>query len=116
MLLIFILLTYSVLINFAFLILLEYKNKCVKNLENMLEEITKEKEEKEMVNVEKMTTEEMTEAVNAEEAMNTIQKGIINELADIECDMLRCYSDTRYFDLALKKIQRLKKELIADAN
>lgn len=44
MLLLFILLTYSIMINFSFLVLLEYKNQCVKNLENMLEEITKEKE------------------------------------------------------------------------
>lgn len=62
----------------------------------------------------KMTTEELTEAISAEEAMNTIQKGILNELIDIECDMIRGQNDFRFYQAALARVQRLKKELIAD--
>lgn len=62
----------------------------------------------------KMTVEEMAEAISAEEAMNTIQKGFLDELIDIECDMIRGQNDLRFYNSALARVQRLKKELIAD--
>ena len=61
-----------------------------------------------------MDTDELREVISVDDALDTMQRGMINELADIECELIRGQVDKRYIDLALNKVQRLKKELIQD--
>ena len=61
-----------------------------------------------------MDTDELRDVISVDDALDTMQRGMINELADIECELIRGQVDKRYIDLALNKVQRLKKELIQD--
>lgn len=61
-----------------------------------------------------MDTDELRDVISVDDALDTMQRGMINELADIECELIRGQVDKRYIALALNKVQRLKKELIQD--
>lgn len=61
-----------------------------------------------------MDTDELRDTISVDDALDTMQRGMINELADIECELIRGQVDKRFVDLALNKVQRLKKELIQD--
>ena len=61
-----------------------------------------------------MDTDELRDAISVDDALDTMQRGMIDELADIECELIRGQVDKRFVDLALTKVQRLKKELIQD--
>lgn len=61
-----------------------------------------------------MDTDELRDAISIDDVLDTMQRGMINELADIECELIRGQVDKRFVDLALNKVQRLKKELIQD--
>ena len=61
-----------------------------------------------------MDTDELRDVISVDDALDTMQRGMINELADIECELIRGQVDKRFVDLALNKVQRLKKELIQD--
>lgn len=61
-----------------------------------------------------MDTDELRDAISVDDALDTMQRGMIDELADIECELIRGQVDKRFVDLALTKVQRLKKELIRD--
>ena len=61
-----------------------------------------------------MDTDELRAAISVDDALDTMQRGMIDELADIECELIRGQVDKRFVDLALTKVQRLKKELIRD--
>ena len=61
-----------------------------------------------------MDTDDIREAISAEETMTVLQEGFLSELADIELSLIKGQSDARYNKEALEKVIRLRKEIERD--